>query len=295
MIHKHGYPLLVIFLCAVIVINMFFLFYQASDPPPAPYDMGPRPGNFFPSFRIYYVEGEELHSVKRLIQTMRVSPVLNAISAYNMVAQETMYDRYGKLMIIDVIDVVEGEETIFLKVKPDGFKENHYTTENYYLYIMSLVNTITEVAPGKRVTFLFEDTVENPVLYSIDMNRLFSRDESVVLHSSAEVYEELELFLRALDRQNTNIAYQKILPEDRRYYNYSDFYPYAKAYNNLHLNEMPVDYRMSRTEEGYCVTIYYPDSSASPVEVWELQGVGESIYILMRSEAFEQFAEKKGD
>ena len=151
MIHRYGYPISVIILCALIIGNTIFLAYNASGPPDAPYDMGPRPGDFFASFKVYYVEGEELDSVQRLIRTVRRSPVLNALTAYNLVAQETLYDRYGKLMLIDVLDVYEGEQTIFLRVKPEGFEENRYTNENYYLYIMSLVNTITEVAPGKRI------------------------------------------------------------------------------------------------------------------------------------------------
>ena len=294
MINNYGYPILITFLCVLIIANTIFLANNASGPPDAPYDMGPRPGDFFPSFKVYYVEGEELHSVQRLIRTVRRSPVLNALAAYNLVAEEALYARYGKLMLLDILDVFEGEKTIFLRARPEGFEAIRYNTENFYLYIMSLVNTLTEVAPGKRVAFLFEDMVENPVLYSIDMTRLFERDESVILHSEEEVYAALELFLRAIDRQNTNIAYKKISPEDQVYYSYSDFFAYARMYRNLHSNELPVDYRMSRTEGGYSVTVYYPETSESPMEVWHLEGIGDTIYVLMDSEAFEQFIEEMG-
>jgi hypothetical protein len=51
---------------------------------------------------------------------------------------------------------------------------------------------------------------------------------------------------------------------------------------------------MSRTEGGYSVTVYYPETSESPMEVWHLEGIGDTIYVLMDSEAFEQFIEEMG-
>lgn len=283
MMRRYLYPLLILLLCAAILANVLLLVNRVSGSPPAPYDMGPRAGQFFPSFRVYYVEGDELHSVDRLIRTIRQSSVLNALAAYEMVAEETLYEREGKLLQIEVLNVYEGEETIFLRVDPASFQRSHFTLDNFYLYVMSLVNTITEVAPGKRVAFLFEDMIESPTLYGLDMNRVFGRDEGVILHSAEEVYGALLDFLRAVGRQNTNIAYQLITPEDRRYYSYSDFFPFAKAYHEIHLNELPQDYQVSATEDGYRVVVYYDASSASHREEWFLLPFEDKIYVQMDS------------
>lgn len=254
------------------IANIFFFLERDSNYSPEPYDLSVEASHKYISYPVYFVGRD------RIVETREKSLVLwrdkyrNICDVYLAQGGLEITARPKQIMDIPIEKIQVAGDKIYVYTSLSAFSDAKYNHENFYLYLMSFVNSLTEEGRGKSVYFIIDNKARSPEIYGIDMNQAFSYDETIVAGKYGFVDDFIRHFFFSMYSGDYQAAYRMINRESREIRWIGDFKKAFTSYVFYKNYEYPWDFIVEKTKDGYDVRVVFAPNSANSEEVW---GVSE--------------------
>lgn len=251
-----------------LMINIYFYLNFHKPFPLEPYDLSVVDDHRYRSYPVYFVGDNRLVKSREYIDVIWRDDKENLQDVYFAQAQIPIEERSIQILNIPIDKLTVTPEQIYIYTELSSFKDSRYNRENFYLYLMSFVNTLTETSKNKRVYFILDGRISSPNLYGVDMNQGFSYDSSIVAEDSDKVAKLTRQFFREIYSQDYERAYKKLSREIRETHRLTGFTEAFESYVLSRNNEFPWDFLVEKDQDKYTVRVHFGPESNYPDEVW---------------------------
>jgi hypothetical protein len=225
------FKLIFIILTTILLINIAIFYFWRI---PA-YDhvnlIKPNQENMRVSTKIYYVTENFLKELTVNLTIMNNNYEQSALSELKR------NDQISEKSISEPTNILSTEvenSIVYVNFSPEFLTNGNFKKSNFYLHLMSIVNTMTEFSKFNKVQFLIDGKkVKNP-LYGVDIFEPFSRDESLIEKKQESSDEFLTKFLSLIEEDNINEAFT-MLNLNQNKIEKNDFKIIAQEYITKHI------------------------------------------------------------
>lgn len=258
------------FMLALLALNVSRFFSTDDSFAAEPYDLSVETYYRYMGYPVYFVGQDRLVEVREKTDVLWRDKYQNISGVYLNQADLEIQGRVKQILDIPINKLKVSGNKIFIYTELEAFKNEKYNRNNFYYYVMSLVNSLTEEGRSKMVYFVFDESTRAPVLYGIDMNQGFMYDEDLV----TERYFYPQIFVRQffLDIYSGDYrsAFRKLSKDARSQGLLKDFDKAFESYAFYKNNEFPWDFIFEKTKEGYDIKVVFPPGSIHDDEDWGL-------------------------
>lgn len=260
----------VVFILLLLILNIFFFLERDSGFSPEPYDLSIEAPHKYMSYPVYYVGKDRLVETREKASVLWRDKYKNIVDIYLAQADKEVLSRPAQIMDIPINKLLVTGDKIYLYTDLASFSDAKYNRENFHLYLMSLINSLTETGRGKEVFFIIDNKARAPEIYGIDMNQGFKYDESLVAEKHGYVDSIIKEFFYAMYSGDYQGAYRMLNRESRGIRWIGDFKKAFSSYVFHKNNEFPWDFLVEKTGEGYDVRVVFSPGSTNKDEIWRV-------------------------
>lgn len=252
--------------------NMFYYLTASTNYPKPQFEIDPYLGQVCLHAKIYYVDGSKL-SYEMIDPEPKLGYGLNQLlEFYQHQTAEHADD-------LDVIDLYEEQNRIYLNLGKNAFRSPKYHEKNIALYIMSVVNTLTEKQPQKQVQLLFDSKILKEKIRGFDVQRPIERDESLVYTSEEDILKLYEDFINEL-MISDDFSANGVLS----FHESGVIRPSELRQQLIDYKEKAMDYSarvssIQKTKAGWQVTVKATGQEGPIEESWEIVRIGKRYFI----------------
>lgn len=268
------------------LINLVFYIGLQKDFPDEPHDLTVVKDHLYLRYPVYFVGEDRIVKDFITIDHIWRDRSSNAIQCYFAQAELPYESRGDQILQIDIDKLTVTADRIYVYTKKAAFQDSHLNNENFYYYLMSFINTLTDGSRTRPVSFIFDEKAEAPLLYGVDMNKTFLFDENIVHSNYTQVEEFMRSFFVELHDGEYSLAYRKLSRELKDEYSLPTFSTAFKSYVFHRNSEFPWDFLVEKEGDQYKVTVIYRNVAETIKELWYLQEVNGRFYISYSQDLF---------
>lgn len=261
------------------MINIYFYLNFHKPYPLEPYDLSVVDDHRYMSYPVYFVGDDRLVKSREYIEVIWRDDQENVQDVYFAQAKLPIEGRSIQILNISIDKLTVTPEHIYIYTQLSSFRDARYNRDNFYLYLMSFVNTLTENSKEKTVYFILDGRISSPELYGVDMNQGFSYDLSLVAEDKDKVAKNMRQFFREMYLQDYERAYKKLSREIRESHRIAGYAKAFESYVYNRNNDFPWDFIVEKNQDKYSVTVHFGPESNYPDEVWGVDIV-DGIFIV---------------
>lgn len=284
---RAGFYFLMVML--VLLIVNFYFFFDFDRPLPAePYNISVVAEHRYMRYPVYFVGKGRLVESREYTDVIWRDRYQNILSVYFAQAELPVEARGMQIMNIPIDKLIVSSEHIYVYTRLLGFRDARYNRENFYLYLMSLVNSLTEEGRGKTVFFIFDEKTRAPEIFGIDMNQGFHYDSTIVAENTDGVEVYIRQFFNEIYAGEHQAAYRKILRETRGAQQIRDVFKAFESYVFYHNSEFPWDFIVEKNREEYQITVVFSPGSTNADEIWIVREVNGKLMVSYPQDIFDR-------
>lgn len=270
---------LTLILLGVFLFNTYYYLLLHKNFPDEPGDLTVVEDHLYLRYPVYFVGNERVVKDDITINHIWRDRPQNALDSYFAQGDLPYESRGDQILQIPIDKMIVTADRIYVYTQKAAFRDGRLNSTNFYYYLMSFVNTITEGSRKKAVSFIFDEKAEAPTLYGVDMNKTFSFDESVVHSNYNQIEEFIRKFFVDLYAGEYQLAFRNLTREFKRNTTLSDFTISFKNYVFLKNNEFPWDFIVEKEHDQYKVNVIFQKNGPVRNETWYVQEVNGKPYV----------------
>lgn len=267
------------FMLVLLALNVSKFFSNDDSYAAEPYDLSVETYYRYMGYPVYFVGQDRLVEVREKTDVLWRDKYKNIVGVYLKQADHEIQGRSKQILDVPINKLIVSGNKIFIYTELEAFKNEKYNRSNFYYYVMSLVNSLTEEGRGKTVYFIFDETAKAPVLYGLDMNQGFMYDEDLVTESRYYPQIFVRQFFLDIYSGDYRAAFRKLPKEARNQASLRDFDKAFETYAFYRNNEFPWDFIFEKTRDGYDIKVVFPPGSIHEDEDWGLSIVNGKLSI----------------
>lgn len=261
------------------LFNIYFYGKLQKHYPTEPHDLTVVEDHLYLRYPVYFVGENRIIKDYIFVNHIWRDRSENAIDCYFSQLNLPFESRGEQILQIAIDKLTVTPDRIYVYTKKASFQSSHLSHENFYYYLMSFVNTLTDGSRKRAVSFIFDEKAEAPLLYGVDMNKAFYFDESIVHSNYTDIQEFMRSFYIEMYGEDPQQAYRKISREFKQDYNSKDFTRAFKDYVFHKNSEFPLDFIIEKEFDQYKVTVVFRPNSGYAKETWYVQERDGRLYI----------------
>ena len=207
--------------------------------------------------RTITVKNEEFE--KSIFEELLIGPKMKS---YSEVLPENI-----KIISFEIIDNI-----VYINFNSVFIDNDWYNEDNFYLHIMSFVNTLTELKHSLKIQFLIEGERITDEIYGINIMEPFTRDERVIYKRDETSADIVIQFIELLFNNRYELAYEYLNEDSKKMYSFIDFKEFIQAYTYNHIGYQRNIYFTQNYSENDIVTVKFVEIDSeelNPLEIIE--------------------------
>lgn len=269
----------ILLIAALLILNTYFYLNLYKDFAPEPHNLSVVADHRYMRYPVYFVGKDRLVESRQYTDVIWRDHYSNIIDAYFAQGELAIEARGSQILNIPVDKLNVTSEHIYVYTRLSAFNDPRYNRGNFYLYIMSLVNTLTEEGRAKTVFFIFDEKTKAPKLYGVDLDQGFKYDGSIVAEDTDGVERFILQFFYDIYTKEYQNAYRKLSREFREPRRLGDFEKAFESYTFYHDNEFPWDFIVEKDLDNYIVTVVFGPGSSNADEVWKVSEINGKLTV----------------
>ena len=261
----------VIGLILALFLNIFFYASLQKNYPAEPQDLSVVEDHLYLRYPVYFVGENRIIKDYVTINHIWRDRSQNALDSYFSQANLPFESRGEQILQIAIDKLTVTPDRIYIYTKKASFRSGHLSHENFYYYLMSFVNTLTDGSRKRAVSFIFDEKAEAPLLYGVDMNKAFYFDESIVHSNYTHIQEFMRSFFVEMYGEDPQQAFRKLSREFKHGYHLKDFTRAFKDYVFHKNSEFPLDFIIEKEFDQFKVTVTFKANRGYAKEIWYVQ------------------------
>ncbi len=269
----------ILMVLVLLVINTYFYLDFYKDFSPEPHNLSVVAEHRYMRYPVYFVGKDRLVESREYTSVIWRDRYSNIMDVYFAQADQPLGTRGRKILDIPVDKIKVTPEYIYVYTRLSAFSDARYNRGNFYLYLMSFINTLTEEGRGKTVYFIFDEKTKAPELYGIDLDQGFKYDGSIVAENTDGVETFVRQFFQEMYTGEYQSVYRKLTREFRETRRAGDFTKAFDSYSFDHNNEFPWDFVVEKDQDDYSVTVVFSPGSINKEEVWRVGEINGKLMV----------------
>ena len=285
------YWTLILVLIVVLVVNIIILAENRMDRYDEVEVINPFYTDRVVTTTIYFVEGDHLVTETRDITVSFDNLYSSIIESYSRGSKVSSDSRFP-IGNLEVLGVEVKDNIIYLNLSKEFLETNEFTAENFNLYLMSLVNTLTESREQMKVQLLFDGAKELAYKFQKDLSDPLRRDESLVVVLDDEATDFIRSFMDLVFSKQLTNAYSYLSIEKQREIDFETFRSVMLKYLRDHEQFERNLYLTKIRDDKIIVSVYFSPKEVYSldermIEEWEIVKINEDMFINLVPDALE--------
>ena len=243
--YKYEYKIIFSILIGILLINVALFFTWTYKKYDDVYVINPLPENMQFTTELYFVHNDNLMSEIRTVDIkndeFEHSIFEELIKGPKTKFFENVLPENVKLDSFEVID-----DVIYINFNSKFINNDFFNDDNFYLHLMSMVDTLTDIKHFMKVQFLVDGEKVLEKIHGVSIMEPLKRDERVIYKRDVNSSDTVISFIEMIFNRRFDLAYESLNEYSKQVYPYNVFKETMESYIYYH--------------EGYQRNIYFLQS-----------------------------------
>ncbi len=281
---KYAYKIIFSILIGILLINIILFFTWTYEKYNDVYVINPSLENMKVTAKLYFVHNDNLMSEIRTVD-IKNDEFERSIFEELIKGPKTKFfeNVLPENVTLDSFEVID--DVIYINFDSKFINNDFFNDDNFYLHLMSIVNTLTDMKHFMKVQFLIggEKVIEK--IHEINIMEPLKRDERVIYKRDINSSDIVISFIEMVFNRRFDLAYESLNEYSKQIYPYNVFQEMMESYIYYHDGYQRNIYFMQNYTEYDIVTVKFVEIEGEDgnrgeiIEQWKVNKIDENFMI----------------